>query len=74
MNVIVAIVMSAIMLGGSLFAAVTERSVLLLQGQVGQLRQQIHDEQKQLQSLRVEWSRLNNPSRLKRWHNHEVMP
>ena len=74
MNVIVAIVMSAIMLGGSLFAAVTERSVLLLQGQVGQLRQQIHDEQKQLQSLRVEWSRLNNPSRLKQWYNHEVMP
>ena len=74
MNVIVAIVMSAIMLGGSLFAAVTERSVLLLQGQVGQLRQQIHDEQKQLQSLRVEWSRLNSPSRLKRWRDHEVMP
>ena len=62
------------MLGGSLFAAVTERSVLLLQGQVGQLRQQIHDEQKQLQSLRVEWSRLNSPSRLKRWRDHEVMP
>ena len=65
MKMTLGIVMIAIMLGGSLFAAVTERSVLLLQEQVNRLRQQIHDEQKQLQSLRVEWSRL---------HNHEVMP
>lgn len=74
MNMILAIVMIIMMLGGSLFAAATERAVILLQGEMNQLRQQIHDEQKQLQSLRVEWSRLNNPHRLKQRRAHEVMP
>lgn len=61
MNVMLWIMVTTMMLGGSLFAAVTERSVLLLHRDIDQLRQQIHDEQKQLQSLRVEWSRKVMP-------------